>query len=492
MTLGYSRNTPARTAIPALTLALTLSFILILAATDAQAQPTAQRERTLDEPFRLVLDESVPTTKRALFDWGGWMRSSYWALNEHLDRDYTGAQGDIWEEDGCRNYTQQQLRIWGHLNLDQAHQLYARMRLDYYDWHNSYDGDDSDLDGPNLERGWYNFRLSAAQNAYGWQPGDFDFNIRVGRQYVELGTGLALSTPLDAVVGRLYYRDWTITGLGAMSIPSTYNVDQSVPDDSKEDRRFWGIELRYNGMPDHEPFAYFLSQEDQDFGHIVGHNVFGYNSRYVGLGSRGRFFHRDLQYTCEVVSEFGKSHAWSADTRDVQNVHAWAFDTELRYIVPDQHDSQFAVEYVLASGDNDREFSPTNTLGGNAAHTPDHSFIGWGYRNTGLVLAPRLSNLGAVRLGMSSYALNQYQIFEKLQLGADFFFFHKQQAGGAASDSFSVNTDHYLGAELDLYADWRLTSDLAFMIRYGMFWPGDAFFDGTYRHVLFTGVTLNF
>ena len=453
----------------------------------AQNADPQQRERLLDEPFRLMMDQQVPTDKRALFDWGGWLRSSYYAVDENV------ARGLDHRDDGFHALRRQQLRLWGYFSIDQVHQFYARLKLDYLDWNHgtSFDHNDSDWEGANLERGWYDFRLSRAQWAYGQTPDEMDVALRIGRQYVELGTGLALSLPLDAVVAHSYYQNWQLTVLGAQSVPSTYNVDRSVPGNSKESRRYWGLQLNYHGCPDHVPFIYYLSQEDKDAGSVRDDQTFGYDSRYLGLGSRGRFWHRDLQYTSEFVAEFGKSFAYS-DEHDRQNIHAWALDTELRYVMRDKRQSQIWAEYLLASGDPDRRFSPANTIGGNRAHTTDDSFVAWGFRDTGLVLFPRISNLGMVRLGGSTYPLPQPGMFERLKFGTNFYLYHKQQSEGAASDNLSIRDNAYLGSEWDFFANWRLTSDLAWMLRYGIFWPGDAFISQSERQLIFTGLTLNF
>ncbi len=453
---------------------------------DGQDQPGSQRQRILDEPFRLQMDRQIPANKRLILDWGGWFRSNYWYLDENVDRDHNG------HNDGSRGYRQQQLRLWGRLNIDQVHQFYVRGKLDYMDWnhHSSYNHNDSDWQGPQLERGWYDFRLSRAQWAYGNGPGKFDLALRIGRQYVEFGTGLALSVPLDAVVMNGYYDNWQLTSMGAMSIPSSYNIDRSIPGVSKEDRRFWGLQLRYNGWRDHRPFAYFFSQDDVDSGHMVNGQKFGYNSRYAGLGSRGKFFLRDLQYTVEAVSEFGHSYANNSTTS--QAIKAWAFDTELRYFFPDKHLSQVALEYLWASGDQDRQLSPANTMGGNRIGTNDNSFSAWGYRNTGLTLAPLMSNLGMVRLGASTFPARQHKYFRELKIGTNLFVYHKVRSQGAASDTLSTNDSSYLGSAMDLYSDWRITSDLSWMVRYGIFLPGKAFDSESARQLFFTGLTLSF
>ncbi|KPK74276.1 MAG: hypothetical protein AMJ79_14590 [Phycisphaerae bacterium SM23_30] len=220
--------------------------------------------------------------------------------------------------------------------------------------------------------------------------------------------------------------------------------------------------------------------------------TFGYDSQYLGLGSRGQFLHRDLQYTLEVVGEHGESHAESIGADHPQRIRAWAFDTELRYVVPDEHFSQLALEYLLTSGDSNRWFSPTNTIGGNQPHSIDTSFSGWGFRNTGLVLAPRMSNLQAVRLGAATFPLNYMETFKNLEVAANFYIYHKQQSSGAASDNLSLKDNNFLGSEFDFNVNWRLTSDLAWMLSYGIFLPGDAFLNRDDRHLFFTGLLLGF
>jgi len=469
-----------------------------------QGGSVSQRQRILDEPFRLQMDEQVPTGKRAVFDYGGWFRSSYWAVDEDVSRGLAN------RDDGYHALRWQQLRVWGFLNLDQVHQFYARGKLDYWDWNHgtSYDHNDSDWEGMNLERGWYDFKLSRARKAYGWSAEEYDMQLRLGRQYVQLGTGLALSIPLDAILVTTDYRGWQLTGLGAQSIESTKNIDRSIPDETNEERCFWGVQLRYNGWRDHEPFVYYFEQIDKNGGmeetvtipdpanpadSLTYNQKFGYDSQYVGLGSRGRFFQRDLQYTCEFATECGKSYAFSPTSgEERENIHAWALDTELRYVPRDRRQSEVAVEYLLASGDPDRFLSPTNTMGGNRPGTNDLSFSGWGYRNTGLVLAPRMSNLGMVRLGGSTFPVNHISMFRELRVGANMYVYHKQQSGGAASDSLSSNHKSYLGSEFDFYTDWRITSDLAWTINYGIYFPGSAFGPQKDRHMLFTAITLNF
>jgi len=438
---------------------------------NAQSADQTQRERILDEPFRLNMDDQTPAEKRVLFDWGGYFRSTFWAADENVDRDGDGL------DDGYRALRRQQLRVWGLLDLDQVHRVYARGKLDYLDWNSgsSVDHNDSDWEGADLDRGWYEFRLSRYQQAYGEPVGQHDLAVKLGRQYVEFGTGLALSLPLDAALVSLYSGHWQLTGLGGVSLHSAHNIDRSFPGDTNEERTFYGLQVRYNAWPDHKPFAYFFGQEDDDFGTVRQGQTYGYDSHYLGVGSRGQLGLPNLQYTVEGVLESGRSHAFGAPARK-ESIEAWAFDTELRYLFMDTKRSELTAEYLLASGDGDRDASPTNTIGGNRPRTDDTSFVAWGFRDTGLALAAVPTNLGMLRLGASTFPARQQRCFEHLKVGASYYFYHKQQAGGALSDNLSLDEACYAGSEMDLYLQWRFTSDLAWTARYGLFWPGAAFF----------------
>ena len=61
-------------------------FLLWLLPATRTVEWTEQRSRVLDEPFRLMMDKETPVEKRAIFEWGGWLRSSYWMLDENVDR----------------------------------------------------------------------------------------------------------------------------------------------------------------------------------------------------------------------------------------------------------------------------------------------------------------------------------------------------------------------------------------------------------------------
>ena len=88
----------------------------------------------------------------------------------------------------------------------------------------------------------------------------------------------------------------------------------------------------------------------------------------------------------------------------------------------------------------------------------------------------------------------QEDCFKKLELGTKVFFYHKARRGGPVSDTTATEDSSCLGWEWDLFCNWRITSDLAWTMRYSMFQPGDAFKHGdrSCRQFLYTGMSLSF
>jgi hypothetical protein len=153
---------------------------------------------------------------------------------------------------------------------------------------------------------------------------------------------------------------------------------------------------------------------------------------------------------------------------------------------------RFSFEYMFASGDGDRWGSPTNAVGGNRPRTRDTSFSGFGFRDTGLSAALLLSNMHIWRAGAAFLPFEKIECLKRLELGADAFLYHKHHRDGAVSDLTATVGSGYVGWELDCYANWRVTSDLAWTARYGAFFPGDAYVDQTCRPFFLVGVTWSF
>lgn len=444
--------------------------------------PFLQQQRAIEEQVRQDLNQELPADQRFDLDYGGWY--SFYLFN--------------WDDSiRERTFRQHDLRLWSSLSLDQGtHQFYARLKMQWHDFNHgdSPTGDENDFVGANLDRGFYQFSLRQALQAYSHQRSDYDLKVKVGRDFIDFGTGFALSHPLDQVLITAENAKVEVQGLVAKSISSTANIDTSRPSRGDSDRIFWGTQVKYKGFQKHEPFAYFFSQDDRqgEPWYSVLRN-YRYDSWYVGLGSRGELL-RNLRYHNEWVIEGGRSYI---DRRSLLQenrraaIQAWAVDAGLTYLFQRPMRPTISGDYMFASGDSHRPGSPTNVLGGNR-RGDDTSFSGFGYRDTGLAFAPRLSNIHIWRLGGSFLPLESIRGLEKLELGTDWFMYARNRSGSAVSDPTADTKAGFLGWEMDYFVNWRITSDLSWTARYGSFFPTHAFSNETCRTFFLTGVTYSF
>ena len=460
-----------------------LAGVMVLWGGRAVAQPTQtflQQQRQVEEGIRRQIDRELPVTQKLQLDCGGWFSH------------YTLLYDDGFES--SRTLRRNDLRLWGSLIADEGiHQAYVRMKLNYVDFNSgdSFDGHDDDWEGPDLDRGWYQLDITKALNRYAGTKLPVSLKTRVGRDFVEFGTGYTLSLPLDAITITAEAYDVEVRGLLARTPSSIDNIDSSVPGWDSSDRTFFGIEGRYKGIPRHEPFVYVLWNNDntsEDPPDLF--QEYDYDSFYVGLGSTGEIVDR-LHYSTEWVYECGESFG---DRRVFRrdDVEAWAFDAELTYFPDHPTQPRFLLEYMFASGDSDRLGSPTNAVGGNRGDRRDTSFVAFGYRDTGLSFAPLLSNIHIWRGGAAFLPFHKVKWLRKLELGTDWFLYHKHHRSAAVTDALADRGSGFLGWEMDYYANWRITSDLSWTLRYGAFFPGDSFSDRTCRPFLLTGLTWSF
>ena len=450
----------------------------------ASAQVTdafVNQQRALQEQIRQDLDRELSADERAVFDFGG----SYSFYNFLYDDG----------EDSSRTLRRSDGRLWARTLLDDGtHEGYARVRMSYVDFNagDSFDGNDNDWEGPNLERGWYQFSLKKALQAYGRKQVPYDLRARVGRQYVEFGTGYALSLPLDAVVLTGEYAGLRVTGLMGNTIRSMNDVDRSRPGNHDSDRNFFGVQVDYQGLRQHKPFVYAFWNEDKH-DESPEHRLqnYDYDSHYIGFGSTGSIVSDDVQYSMEWAFEGGRSFGNERFLHH-DTINAWGFDLMVEYLMPHPTRPRFVLEYMFASGDPDRIESPTDSIGGNRKDHDDTSFVAFGFRDTSLSFAPSLSNVHIWRMGASFYPFHKIDVLKEIELGTDWFLFWKNHDSAAVSDVLADLPHGYLGWEMDWFVNWRLTSDLSWTARYGAFFPGDAFSDQTCRYFFLTGLTWSF
>ena len=443
-----------------------------------EPQAFLNQQRAIEDFIRAEREKLGVPTDRVEFDYGGYYSFFLFLYDDGIE--------------SSRTFRRHDLRVWSRLTLDRgAHEFYARTRVSFIDFNSGdeYDEED-DVEAPVFERAFYKFDLARAVQAYEDRTIDYNVEIKVGRDFTEFGTGYALSTTLQQVWLRGTWRDWQLTGLAGRTPGSMQDFDLSR-NPERTRRWFYGAELRYAGFERHEPFAYVLWQRDHITDNIpTVFQKYDYDSFYVGIGSVGELV-RNLRYATECVFETGHSYG-DRRFRKKNRINAWAWDVTLEYLFDTPKRPRASVEYMFASGEGDRLGSPTDSRGGVSRGYRDESFIGFGYRDTGLSFAPFLSNIHIWRAGGSFFPFEGHERLDRLELGTNWFLYYKHHASGAVSDPTANIQSGYLGWEMDYFANWQVTSDLSATARYGVFFPGKAFDDRTTRTYLLMGFTWNF
>ncbi|KPK79680.1 MAG: hypothetical protein AMJ81_12930, partial [Phycisphaerae bacterium SM23_33] len=239
-------------------------------------------------------------------------------------------------------------------------------------------------------------------------------------------------------------------------------------------------------------FVYYLCQSDHtEEWSEEWFQEYNYDSSYLGVGSTGSLLLPNLRYSCEFAFESGRSFAWGSTDRR-EEIHAMAADALLEYFFQAPTHPRVSFEYLWGSGDSDRPFSGSATLGGNQAGTDDESFNAFGFRDTGLAFAPRIANLHIWQLGVSALPLEHIDLFRKMELGTKVYFYSKHKSGGAISDPTAFKSSSWVGWEWDVFCNWRITSDVSMTVRYGVFQPGAAFISQDCRQFFYAGLTYSF
>jgi hypothetical protein len=462
-------------------LGVAILAVVCIASTAAMAQDPGGRG-IYDEELRVRLDRQMDLSREMGLDAGGWFNVAYFNYDE-----IGGSH---------RQLVRYSARGWISFNAQGVHRAYFRGLLQYDQWvsggnPSSDRGNDFD---EKIERAWYEFNLGQLMtNANGEAP-VVGFKVRVGRQFMTIGTALALSIPMDAVRFDIDHKYFHVMAFLGNNDRLSLNIDDSNLVANQQDRNFFGAQIT-GKFGQHRPFAYFLMQNDHSTPKPRDPNQkYEYNSRYVGLGSTGPLFVPNLQYSTEIVGEFGTTYAAGSTTRE-DNICAMAFDAQLIYTFADTPTRpRVMVEYLYGSGDSDRTMSSTATVGGTPPGQRDRAFNGFGFRDTGIAFSPEISNIHVYILGGSFFPLENTRFFENMEIGSKVFFYQKDQGSGPISEPTTGADSAWLGWEWDVYCNWRITSDLTFTTRYGAFFPGGSYNGGdkSPQHFFYTGITISF
>ncbi len=489
--MGCSRN--GRVEAGRWTLASGFVLTALCGSAFAQDQTTRQLERALrsaDQSWRLRVDPSLGVAERSQFDFGGSLSLFFLNLND--------------SSGNHRRLLQPEMQLYGRASIDGVHDFFVRSRFQYRDFStgDSFDDRGDRWTTPFLDRYVYEFDAARAAAAYQGKRTDWNFNLKIGRQFVDWAEGVVLSENLYAVRPTITLGRWSIEGLAGVT-----PADRSVTDwdssragfnhDTK--RGYFGANVAYTFQNATRAFAYFL--HEQDFNDedrpraALGVPVdFNYDADYAGVGIDGTIG-RNWAYLGEFVYEFGNSRSdpvqgvGGAQTRE--DISAFAFRGQVTYLPLDTWQTRVQGELLLASGDDDRLSTTSGTVGGNRPGTKDKAFNSLGFVNTGLAFSPTLSNLITVRAGVATFPFNSIRELEQLQLGLDVLVHNKFDSGAPIEEP--TKDSSYLGTEIDFSINYRVTSDFAAIFRYGAFFPGNAITGETeVRNFVFTGFTLSF
>ncbi len=440
----------------------------------------------VDPAEREKIDPNLTMAERSYIEFGGYFSATFVNLND--------------SNDNSRTYFSPEIALYGRAAIDGVHNFFGRARFRYNDFSqgDSFDGRGDRWSEPFIDRWTYEFDLRQAAAAYHGKSLDWNFNLVLGRQFVDWGSGLTLSENLYAARPTFEFGRFTLETLAGVTPgdQSVTDFDASRADFNEETwRGFFGGRLSYRTRSNEEFYTFVLAQVDynEDSGSRPPLPVevdFDYNSQYLGFGSTGSLFARML-YEAEFVYEFGESQ--SDPLRGAQtgeDIGAFAARGQATWLFADANNSRAEFEAIFASGDRDRLVT-SDTVGGNLSGTDDHSFNSMGFVNTGLAFAPSLSNLMSYRLGASTFPFPEVDYLEQFQIGADGFMLFKLDPKAPIDEPTS--RDYFLGFEMDYYLNYRVTSDLAFSVRYGVFFPSAAVeTEKDTRHFVFLGMTLSF
>jgi hypothetical protein len=455
----------------------------VLAVLAAPAAAQQDGRRIYDEQLRVRLDQQAPDAREMGLDAGGWFNFAFF--------NYKDGVADV-----ERTLRQYELRLWGRMNLQGVHKAYVRGFLGWNDWNFGTNPDLPNAGGDEfrhsrLERAWYQFDLGRLQELDSGKTPELGLKTRVGRDYMEFGTGLVMAMPVDMVRIDLTTKDWELMAMLGKTIENSRNIDDSSLVYDHQRRCMWGVQFRYTALDQHRPFVYFLNNHDRTSPESPDPTQkYGYSTRYVGMGSEGKLLLPNLRYLTEIAGEFGETYS-NGCIAGKDRVCAMIYDAALEYYFQTDMHPKLTAEYLYASGDRYLATSATSTVGGNLMGTRDNAFNAFGFRDTGLAAAPKMSNLNLYSLGGGFFPLEKMELFRKMEIGTKVFFYQKPSTG-PISDTSATKDHRWVGWEWDVYCDWRITSDVIWTIRYGNFFPGSAYPDRDCRGFLYTAVTFSF
>ncbi|MFQ5786739.1 MAG: hypothetical protein ACE5H1_02035, partial [Thermodesulfobacteriota bacterium] len=419
------------------------------------------RQQKLEKEVAHVLEARRSLSQRLLWDWGSNERFIFLTYDD-INNSRTSVKR--------RTQRSNNFYLWGNLNLDDIHSVYIRFRGQQIDWNqgDEYRSTENQFHWnpeEGFDQGMYVLNIDKALKKYLDYEMPVKIKLTAGRFRSSIGSQLAYTKRANGVQleGQSKWIDLKLFAF--RNLYTEENIDFTTPGFRHSKRFFYGAEAKYNGFKKHQPYLFALIQEDHSGESTEDPDQdYEYDSRYYGVGSRGQII-KDLYYDIEGILETGWSFPEASEARgfspDNERIEAWAFDTTLTYQYDMITQPTFSAEYAFGTGDPDRTGRVTATTGGgNKEGTTDRNFLTFGYINTGLSLAARISNLRMAKLGFSLTPL-EYVGNKNLNVETNYFIFNKDEKEGAISDSRADRRKRNIGTEFDVNIKWKIFSDLS-------------------------------
>jgi hypothetical protein len=454
----------------------TIILLAILLGSSPEASGQDRGTALLNRIEQQMLDEEID---RRLADHRGQ------TFGEKLTLDYGASLRFGWAKLDDANFNPYGLRqyeanVYVQATAGGGHKVFGNLRFLYSQYYNSENSNNGYLN-PIGNRYWYQFDLGDWQRANEGAAGPFDFNIRAGRQFITWNSGLVWSNDIYGAKMRASWEALSFESVVGVSARSgLYDFDTSRPNyDSDTNRHVWGIRGQYEISPELSPFvSYFVQRDHNDETMSLpapfGTMEFGYDSQYLSFGTDGSIGNQFL-YMLEICHESGTGYSRPVLGGQTQNkIDAWAGVLNMVYLLRDDQLTRVEMTLGFGTGDGER-LTSSSTAGAPPPGKDDRQFNSFGYVNTGLALAPSMSNLLMARVGASTGIPINPRRPDDLRIGADFFLLGKTRVKGVLMTGapISVRSSHsrYVGWECDFRVDWRITSDVSFNFRYGLFVP---------------------
>ncbi|MBI4230415.1 MAG: hypothetical protein HY608_06230 [Planctomycetes bacterium] len=439
----------------------------------AAAEPTPfeeeERRRELEEEAQRRLLAGNRWFHFRDLDWGGWLRSGVFWIEDRPDTS-TVASNDI----GLRDAD---LRFWVHWKAADTHEFFVRSKMRYFDYSPGDEPGRIEEDWETLEvdQGYYAWTGRWTGRDGIWKP--VEARVQAGRQFLQVGNGIAYNQVNDGVQAVVRYPRWRGTVLAAETDHDDENIDGSEAVARHSRRRFYGAQADYLALGRHSPYLYLLHERDHPDERPNSSREFDYDAIYTGVGSEGEFFHRLVRYQAETIEQRGRSYVRRTTPIRVlsEPIDARAFDGGLTWYPEVRGRPSFGARFAHASGDRDRD-SPTITDLGNEPGTDDNGFLGFGYAFTGYAAGFRLANL---RMWHASATFRPFDtsspVWKDMEVGVHYLNFAKDTRQGGISDVRATEPEHEIGYEWASSVNWRPLSDLVVRLRYGRFSARDAY-----------------